>query len=104
MVGAREQDHGRGPGKLSARIAASLAWLLCALCVALAVLAVGLDSYTPPTRHEPDFAVLAGIPLLVYPIIGALVVSHRPKKTGIGLSPAGYWRVSFPMAAISPPG
>src|SRR3712207_2532981 len=80
MVGAREQDHGRGPGKLSARIAASLAWLLCALCVALAVLAVGLDFYTPPTRHEPDFAVLAGIPLLVYPIIGALVVSHRPKN------------------------
>src|SRR3712207_2808973 len=80
MVGAREQDHGRGPGKLSARIAASLAWLLCALCVALAVLAVALDFYTPHTRHEPDFTVFAGIPLLVYPIIGALVVSQRPKN------------------------
>ena len=65
---------------MSARIAASLAWLLCALCVALAVLAVGLDFYTPPTRHEPDFAVLAGMPLLVYSTIGALVVSRSPKN------------------------
>jgi hypothetical protein len=62
------------------RAATWLAWFLCALCGALAVLAVGLDFYTAPTRHEPDFSVLAGIPLLVYPTIGALVVSHRPKN------------------------
>jgi hypothetical protein len=61
------------------RAAIWLAWLLCALSGALAVLAVGLDFYTSPTRHEPDFSVLGGIPLLVYPTIGALVVSHRPK-------------------------
>jgi hypothetical protein len=66
---------------MSRRTSAWLAWCLWALCVALAVLAVGFDIYTPPTRHEPNFAVLAGIPLLVYPTIGALVISHRPKNT-----------------------
>src|SRR3712207_2933253 len=65
---------------MSRRIAAWLAWSLCVVCVALAVLAMGFDIYTPPTRHEPNFAVLAGIPLLVYPTIGALVVSRRPKN------------------------
>jgi hypothetical protein len=76
---------------MSARAAAGLAWLLWALCVALAVLVVGLDFYTPPPGHEPYFEVLPGIPLLVYPTIGALallvyptigalVVSHRPKN------------------------
>jgi hypothetical protein len=65
---------------MSRRTSARLAWCLWALCVALAVLAVGLDIYTPPTRHDPNFAVLAGIPLLVYPTIGALIVSHRPKN------------------------
>jgi hypothetical protein len=65
---------------MSTRIAAWLAWLLGALCLALAVLAIGFDIYTPPTRHEPNSAVLAGIPLLVYPTIGALVVSRRPKN------------------------
>jgi hypothetical protein len=63
---------------MSTRAAAWLAWTVLALCVALAVLAMGLDIYTPPTKYEPHFAVLAGIPLLVYPTIGALVVSHRP--------------------------
>jgi hypothetical protein len=63
---------------MSARAAAWLAWTVLALCVVLAVLAMGLDIYTPPTKYEPHFSVLAGIPLLVYPTIGALVVSHRP--------------------------
>jgi hypothetical protein len=63
---------------MSTRAAAWLAWTVLALCVALAVLAMGLDIYTPPTKYEPHFSVLAGIPLLVYPTIGALVVSHRP--------------------------
>jgi hypothetical protein len=62
------------------RVAAWLGWSMWALCVALAVLALGFDIYTPPTGHEPNFAVLAGIPLLVYPTIGSLVISHRPKN------------------------
>jgi hypothetical protein len=65
---------------MSTRIAAWLAWLLWALSIALAVLAVVLYFYTPPTRHDPNFAVLVGIPLLVYPTIGAVVVSRRPRN------------------------
>jgi hypothetical protein len=77
---------------MSTRIAAWLAWLLWALCLALAVLAIGSDIYTLPRRHETNFAVLAGIPLLVYPTIGALVVSRRPENAvgwilcGMGLT------------------
>jgi signal transduction histidine kinase len=55
-----------------------LVWALWAICVALAVLALVLDFYTSPTRHEPDFTVLAGLPLLAYPTVGTLIVSNRP--------------------------
>ena len=66
---------------MSARAAAWLAWSLWALCVVLVVLAVLLYFYTPSSaRPHPRFVVLAGVPLLVYPTIGALVVSHRPKN------------------------
>ena len=65
---------------MSCRAAAWLAWLLWALCVGFVVLAVLLDFYTPPTRHDPNFAVLVGIPLLVYPTVGAFVVSRRPRN------------------------
>jgi hypothetical protein len=68
---------------MSRRAAALLAWLLWALCVAFAVLAVLLDFYTPPVpaRHGPNYEVLAGVPLLVYPTVGAFLVSHRPKNS-----------------------
>jgi hypothetical protein len=67
---------------MTARAAAWFAWSLCALCGALAVLAVLLDFYTPPVRarHGPNFDVLAGVPLLVYPTVGAFLVSYRPKN------------------------
>ena len=67
---------------MTARTAAWFAWSLCALCGALAVLAVLLDFYTPPVRarHVPNFDVLAGVPLLVYPTVGAFLVSHGPKN------------------------
>ena len=55
--GAREQ--GQEAGRMSRRAAAWLAWFLWALCVGFVVLGVLLDFYTPPTRHEPNFAVLA---------------------------------------------
>jgi hypothetical protein len=67
-------------GGMSRRTAARLAWSLWALCVGFVVLAVLLDFYTPPTRHDPNFAVLVGIPLLVYSTIGAVVVSRRPRN------------------------
>jgi hypothetical protein len=68
---------------VSTRASALLAWLLWALCVALAVLAVLLDFYTPlvPARHGPNYDALAGIPLVVYPTVGAFLVSHRPKNS-----------------------
>jgi hypothetical protein len=65
---------------MSHRTAAWLAWSVWALCAALAVLAVLLDFYTPPARHHPNFRVLAGVPLLVYPTIGAYVAFRRPKN------------------------
>jgi hypothetical protein len=67
---------------MSTRTPALLAWLLWALCVALAMLAVLLDFYTPPVpaRHGPNYDALAGVPWLVYPTVGAFLVSHRPKN------------------------
>jgi hypothetical protein len=67
---------------MSTRATALLAWSVWALCVVLAVVAVLLDFYTPPipTRQGPNFQVLAGLPLLVYPTVGAIVISHRPKN------------------------
>ena len=44
------------------------------------VLAVLLYFYTSSERPHPRFVVLAGVPLLVYPSIGAFIVSHRPKN------------------------
>ena len=65
---------------MSTRAAAWLAWSLWTLCVALAVLAVLLDLYIPSARQPPNFTVLAGVPFLMYPTIGAFVVSRRPKN------------------------
>src|SRR5215212_2224079 len=65
---------------MSHRAAAWLAWSLWALCATLAVLAVLLDFHNPQVISHLKFVVLAGVPLLVYPTIGALVVSRRPKN------------------------
>jgi hypothetical protein len=76
--GARDQS--RGVDGISARAAAWLAWSVWAFCVVLVVLAVLLYFYTSSVRPHPRFVVLAGVPLLVYPTIGAFIVSHRPKN------------------------
>ena len=67
---------------MSTRAAAWLAWLSWVLCVTLAALAMLLDLYTPPVpaRHGPNFEVLASVPLLVYPTVGAILTSRRPKN------------------------
>jgi hypothetical protein len=65
---------------MSRRAAAWLAWSLWALCVVFVVLAVLLYFYTSSERPHPRFVVLAGVPLLVYPTIGAFIASHRPKN------------------------
>src|SRR5215217_4016230 len=76
----RTGGQGRGLGGMSHRAAAWLAWLLWALCATLAVLAVLLDFHNPQVRSHLKFVVLAGMPLLVYPTIGAFVVSRRPRN------------------------
>jgi hypothetical protein len=80
MTRQARETRGRGSGRMGARTAAWLAWSVWALCVALAVLSVLLDLYIPSARQPPNFTVLAGVPLLMYPTIGAFVVSRRPKN------------------------
>ena len=65
---------------MSRGAAAWLAWSLWAVCVVLVVLAVLLYFYTSSERPHPRFVVLAGVPLLVYPTVGAFIASHRPKN------------------------
>src|SRR5215203_1211241 len=76
----RTGGQGQGLGGMSHRAAAWLAWSLWALCATLAVLAVLLDFHNSQVRSHLKFVVLAGVPLLVYPTIGAFVVSRRPKN------------------------
>src|SRR5215212_5075081 len=99
---AREQD--RGVGGMSARTATRLAWSLWVACLALLALALLLDFLrteaflTDPwhmlSNHRfvyPIYAVLTGMLSLVYPTIGALIVSRLPRNPigwifcGVGL-------------------
>ena len=65
---------------MRSRTAAWVAWALWTLCVTLATLAVVLDVHNPQVRSHLKFVVFAGVPLLVYPTIGAFIVSRRPKN------------------------
>src|SRR5215204_7749406 len=65
---------------MSPRAAAWLAWALWTLCVMLATLAVVLDVHNPQVRSHLKFVVFAGAPFLVYPTIGAFIVSRRPNN------------------------
>ena len=81
--GAREQ--GRGVGEISTRLAAWLAWSLCALCVALAGACLIFNLLNGHTLYE---MVLTGIPTTVilltqmvsFSVVGALIASHRPEN------------------------
>src|ERR687886_1459082 len=89
---------------MSARTATRLAWSLWAACLALIALALLLDFLrteaflADPWRMlsnrrfvYPIYAVLTGMLSLVYPTIGALIVSRLPKNPigwifcGVGL-------------------
>jgi hypothetical protein len=74
------EKQGRRMGTMNYRAVALLAWSVWTLCVVFVVLAVLLYFYTSSVRPHPSFVVLAGVPLLVYPTIGAFVVSHRLKN------------------------
>src|SRR5829696_1465158 len=67
---------------MSRRTAAWLAWSLCAVCVALAALAVVLALHTPPGPMKRDsiWGVVIAVSLLTYPPVGAFVASRRPEN------------------------
>ena len=70
---------------MSARVAAWLAWSLCALCVALAAACLIFNLLNGHTLYE---MVLTGIPTTVilltqmvsFSVVGALIASHRPEN------------------------
>jgi hypothetical protein len=72
--------------------AAWLAWSVWGLCAVLIALAILLYFNTPSFRPYPRFVLLSGVPLLVYPTVGAIIVSHRPTNAvgwilcGMGLA------------------
>ena len=86
---------------MSRRTAAWLAWSVCAVCVALVVLALSLDFFTDDSltrsafvfsrRPAPAIAVLTGMLSLVYPAVGAIIASRLPTNPigwifcGVGL-------------------
>ena len=86
---------------MSRRTATWLAWSVCAVCVALLVLALSLDFFTNDTltrspfvfsrRPAPAIAVLTGMLSLVYPAVGAIIASRLPMNPigwifcGVGL-------------------
>src|SRR5215208_6893274 len=85
--GTRKQSN--GIGGMSHRTAAWLAWSLCAVCVALIVLALLLDFLTgevlspgpPGQRPGPAFALLMGVLSLAFPTVGALIASRLPANS-----------------------
>src|ERR687897_1249095 len=83
MEGAREQD--RGLGRMSARVAAWLAWSLCALCVALAAANLILALLNEHTLGEIFFIseeaiVIFAIWTVSFSVVGALIASQRPEN------------------------
>src|ERR687889_721727 len=81
MEGAREQD--RGLGRMSARVAAWLAWSLCALCVALAaanfILAL-LNGRTLGEIFVSEGIFTFATCTVSFAVVGALIASHRPEN------------------------
>jgi hypothetical protein len=81
------QDRERRTGELSARVAFWPAWSLCGLSVALFVASVPLfvlaRSAHVPSSWDADLTtggLLASGLFLVFPLVGALIASRRPKN------------------------
>jgi signal transduction histidine kinase len=105
VVTKESKTQGRRTGGISRRAATWLAWSLCALCVALIMLALSLDFLTgeiipqgmPGERTGLGFAVLTGVLSLAFPMVGALIASRLPTNPigwmfcGMGLL-YGAWR------------
>src|SRR5215208_5825533 len=81
--GAMEQD--RGVGRMSARLAAWLAWPLCLLCGALAAACLifsllnGRTLYEMVLTDSPTTVALATL-IVSFSVVGALIASHRPEN------------------------
>ena len=80
---------------MSSRTAAWLAWSLWAVCVVLIGLTLLLDFLTLVLDRGQVFAILAEVLSLVFPAVGALIVSRLPTNPigwifcGVGLLYAG---------------
>jgi hypothetical protein len=79
------KERGRGEG--SARVAFLLAWSLAGLCVAMFVASVPLlvlaRSAHIPSSWEANLTVgnlLGGALFLIFPLVGALIASRRPRN------------------------
>jgi hypothetical protein len=80
MVTQVPRIHGRGVGGMSLRSAARLAWLLCALCLALTALSILLLSLNlshPGTNFHVNY-VDSTVSAISFAVVGALVASRRP--------------------------
>jgi hypothetical protein len=83
--GTREQ--GRGVGETSRRTAWVISWSIWILCLALIVL-TGLLAYLTPALPErfdgywwfPTLGFFPALLMLVYPTVGALIASRRPRN------------------------
>jgi len=83
MESAREQ----GPGDGGARVAFWLSWSLAGLSVAMFVatypLFVLARSAQVPSSWDADLSVgkfVGGVPFLIFPLVGALIASRRPRN------------------------
>ena len=73
---------------MSGRAASLLAWSLSALCVAMFVVIIALyalirSALQVPSTLSTSFTLtdlLAGVPFLAFPIVGALIASRRPRN------------------------
>src|SRR5918994_6588489 len=82
MQAAREQGRRGG-----ASVASWLAWTLAGLCVAMFMASVPLlvlaRSAHIPSSWDANLTVgkfVGGVPFLVFPLVGALIASRRPRN------------------------
>jgi hypothetical protein len=83
--GTKEQDS--GTGRMSARVAAWLAWSLASLSVAMFAATGVLDALARTARSSVEWLTVGSVSdavisslFLAFPIVGALIASRRPQN------------------------